>query len=114
MVFTLVIDSKLKAVIGILDSEAKPQALKLKAKIKYEYENTNKAYLNYASILRCIESRLEEGGYGLLEDALLDISRLLFIKYPSIKSLDLSLIKLEIIEGAKVGARLKIKNSELF
>ncbi|WP_172402313.1 hypothetical protein [Helicobacter sp. 13S00401-1] len=110
MLFTLLIESKLKAIIGILESETKPQGLSLKAKIKYEYEER---YLDYASLLEYIESRLKTKGYSLVEEALLDISKQLFIKYPEIKSLDISLVKLEIIEGAKVGARLKSKSGKL-
>jgi len=97
------------AIIGILDSEhITPQEVIVDSTIDYCYRNNN--FINYAELIATIESQIIEKKYGLLEDALTDITALLLSTYPQIKNIHLKISKPDIISNAKVALSINRKN----
>jgi FolB domain-containing protein len=87
------------AVIGILPSEKDiPQPLIVNAEIEYIGR-----YVDYAKVVELIEDIVKKGKYGLIEDALVDISNRLKEIYPQIISIKISMKKSKILKNALVG-----------
>lgn len=96
------------AIIGILDFERlTPQAIIVDATIDYTY--SNHTFINYADVIKIIQTLIIEKKYGLLEDALTQMRDELLRIYPEIAKFKLKITKPEIISNAKVALSLKWK-----
>ena len=97
-------------IIGILDFERKlKQKVVIETKINYFYTENN--FINYALVIDDIENALNKNKYELLEDALNDISRVLFENYSQIESLYLKIAKPDIIKNATVSVSNEWNNA---
>jgi dihydroneopterin aldolase len=96
-------------IIGILDFErVTPQEIIINAKIDYCYKEND--FINYAEIIELIQNRCTQEKYGLLEDALKDITKNIIQKYQGIKEIYFKITKPDIIKNAKVSLSITIKN----
>jgi dihydroneopterin aldolase len=102
-VFTIHIeDLKVEAIIGILPSERKSSQLII-ANCEIVYEKRQDEFVNYAEVVSIIESMLIEQKYGLIEDALEELTATLYKKFNQIKSIKLKLAKPKILDNCIVG-----------
>ncbi|MCH9814332.1 MAG: dihydroneopterin aldolase [Epsilonproteobacteria bacterium] len=96
---------QVKAVIGILDFErTSVQSILINCDIVYD--KIDKNYINYAEVATLIEKMLQEKKYGLLEDALDEISTAIIEGFIGIKSVALKLSKPEILDNCRVSVEL--------
>lgn len=87
-------------IIGILDFEREnPQEVVINLSIDYTYA---KDFINYADVVDCVKSTLREKKYFLIEDALIELPKILQSKFPLIESLSLKITKPSILSDAKV------------
>ena len=92
------------AIIGILDFEReKPQKIIVNAIIEYENKEN---FVDYAKICEMIEQIIKEKKFLLLEEAHEEISKFLKIKFPQIKSINLTIKKPQILKNALVGVNI--------
>jgi dihydroneopterin aldolase len=97
-------------IIGILDFErSSKQKVVIETRINYIY--TENQFINYALVIKDIEKSLHENEYKLLENALSDISRVLFENYSQIESLYLKISKPNIIKNATVSVSNEWNNA---
>ncbi|MEF3190935.1 MAG: dihydroneopterin aldolase, partial [Campylobacterales bacterium] len=97
----LIEEYQVDVIIGILDHErTSPQPVVIDARITYRYEGE---YLDYAQAAKLLATRLQEGRFGLLEEALPELRDVLLSHWPSIISLDITLRKPTILSGMVVG-----------
>ena len=97
-------------IIGILDFERNSkQKVIIETKINYNY--TRNQFINYAMVIEDIEKCLYEQEYKLLEDALSDISSVLFKNYAQIETLYLKISKPDIIKNATVSLSSEWSNA---
>ena len=95
-----------QTIIGVLKSErVTPQKVVIDIECEYNY---NKKYLNYAEITKLIQNRMIEQKYEILEDALIDLTKLLKEQFKSIKNLKIKITKPDIINNAKVAVEYEI------
>lgn len=106
MVFDLIIEAfKLKVIIGILDFEKQiPQEVLIEGKITYKYSRED--FVDYIEVKNIIQKLLQTNQYGLLEDALLDITHHLKNKFNTIKNIELKIKKLNIDPDCIVGVKI--------
>ena len=106
--FEIVIESlEIKCIIGILNSErATPQNILVDISLKYRYK---KEFINYINIKEIILENLRKKKYGILEDALEDISEKLKSKYKNICRIKMAIKKLEICEDCRIGVNIDKK-----
>ncbi len=111
MVMTIHIEAlTTDAIIGILDFErSSKQKVIIETKINYNY--TENQFIDYAMVIKDIEKSLYEKEYGLLENALSDISRVLFENYSQIESLYLKISKPDIIKNATISLSSEWNNA---
>ncbi|PAF47773.1 hypothetical protein BKH46_02740 [Helicobacter sp. 12S02634-8] len=104
--FTLIIeDLELEAVIGILDFErVRSQRLIVQGAITYCYEGKN--FIDYISVKEKIKSLLQTKQYGLLEEALEDITQTLKQKFDTIISICMTIKKPQISDDCSIGVRI--------
>ena len=96
-----------KTIIGILEEERyTPQKVVLHVKMDYDYRENS--FINYADVASFLEAHMNEMRYGLLEDALNDLSKKLKTMYPQISKLTLKIGKPTILSNALVGVSHKI------
>lgn len=104
--FLLIEDLELEAVIGILPFEReRAQKIIINADLEYNYQGT---YLNYVEIVEFLSSELKANQYGLLEEALQDLSQKLKTCFPTLNHISLSLKKPDILSNCIVGARINL------
>jgi dihydroneopterin aldolase len=97
-------------IIGILDFERNSkQKVIIDTRINYIY--TENQFINYALVIKDIEKSLHENEYKLLENALSDISKVLFENYSQIESLYLKISKPNIIKNATVSVSNEWNNA---
>lgn len=95
---------RIQAIIGILEQERHtPQLIEINAEITYAYAD---AFLDYVEICNLITTSLQNNAYGLLEEALLDITKILKTQYSNIQKLTLYIKKPTILESCVVGASI--------
>lgn len=106
MLFDLIIEAfKLKVIIGILDFEKQlPQEILIEGKITYKYSKED--FIDYIEVKNIIQKLLQDNQYGLLEDALLDITYHLKNKFNTIKNIKLKIKKLNIDSDCIVGMKI--------
>ena len=97
-------------IIGILDFERNSKQ-KVIIETKINYNHTENQFINYVLIIKDIEKCLYEKEYKLLEDALNDISKVLFENYAQIVSLYLKISKPDIIKNATVSLSKEWNNA---
>ena len=89
-------------IIGLLDFERdKPQRVIIDLQASYEYNDNH--FIDYANIVLLIQKKLKEERYELLENALLDIKKVLITTYPNIQKLYLKISKPNILKECSVG-----------
>ena len=91
-------------IIGILPFEReKEQKVVINCTFTYKYKNSN--FIDYSKVAQDIENVMVEKKFELLEDALLDLKKLLNSKY-SMKKLKISIQKPDILPKCKVSITL--------
>ncbi len=99
----IVEDLEFEAIIGILDFEKKKaQKVIVNLEIDYQYQ---KDYIDYAKVVNLIKVTMIEKKYLLIEDALLDLSKILKENFSTIKSLNLKITKPSILPDCKVSVQ---------
>ena len=93
-----------KSIIGILDFEREKKQ-KVVVNLSFEYDFRNDEFINYAEVSKLIKTTMKNKKYYLLEDAIKDISSLLYEKY-SIKNLKLKISKPDILKDCIVSLSL--------
>jgi len=101
-------DLKIEAIIGILPSERK-KTQKIIVNCKIVYERKLDEFINYAEVVSLVETMLVEKKYGLIEDALEELTTVLSEKFKQIKSIKLKLSKPQILDNCIVGVELYSK-----
>jgi len=92
---------RIEAIIGILPEErSAPQKISLDLTGEYEYDGEN--FIDYANVCRYCEEILVEGQFGLIEDALVKLSENLSRDFPSLRRLDISISKPDIMKNCTV------------
>ncbi|BDQ26442.1 dihydroneopterin aldolase [Helicobacter heilmannii] len=100
-------DYQIDAIIGVLESEQKtPQPLIVDLSIEYNYTPQN--CLDYMDILEVVQNKLSTTKYGLLEEALSEISTWLKTCFPIITQVYMSIKKPQACQRALVGASLRV------
>ncbi|MCE3047144.1 dihydroneopterin aldolase [Helicobacter kayseriensis] len=95
---------ELEIIIGILPIEReKAQKIIIDAELEYDYQGE---YLNYVEIVELFSFELEQNQYGLLEEALQDLSHKLKQKFSQLKKISLSIKKPHILSNCIVGAKI--------
>jgi len=91
-------------IIGILPFEReKEQKVVVNCTFTYKYKNSN--FIDYSKVAQDIENIMVEKKFKLLEDALLDLKKLLSSKY-SMKKVKISIQKPDILPKCKVSITL--------
>ena len=99
------------AVIGILEEERKhPQKVVVDCKISYKKD---KAFLDYAKIADFIQRFIQEKQFFLIEDALTEVTKSLQNSYPSIKKINLKIIKPNILDNCEVSVKKVTKVTKI-
>ena len=106
--FSIVIkDFSFDTIIGVLDFErVTPQKVIVNIEISYNYENK---YLDYAKVSEIIKNILQNKKFEILEDSLDYICSYLKNEYPNIISINLEILKPNILKNMVVGAKI-LKN----
>ena len=87
-------------IIGILDFEREnPQEIIINLSIDYTFESD---FINYAEVVDCIKTTMIEKKYFLIEDALLELPKIIKNKFPLLESLYIKITKPSILSDAKV------------
>ncbi|WP_419763823.1 MAG: dihydroneopterin aldolase [Arcobacter sp.] len=91
-------------IIGILPFERKKeQKVVVNCSFKYKYEDSN--FIDYSKVAEDIENTMIERKFELLEDAILELKKLLNTKY-HMKKLKISIQKPDILPNCKVSITL--------
>lgn len=94
----------LNTIIGILPSEKEsPQRLIIDITIDYEYTED---YIDYAKLVSFVSNFFKNNSYGLLEDAILSLKKSLYICFPLIDTLQITLTKPDILKNCLVSISL--------
>ena len=103
--YTIVIeDLTFKAILGLLEKERNEEQIVV-VNMKIDYEN-KREYIDYAKVCEMVQSKITEGKYTLIEDAIDDIEEMLKKEFPQMKKLYLSIKKPEILKNALVGVEI--------
>ncbi|NPA66957.1 MAG: dihydroneopterin aldolase [Epsilonproteobacteria bacterium] len=94
-------DLSFEAIIGILDFEREKEQ-KVIINLTLDYHYTQENFVNYADVAALIKSRIQEQKFLLLEDALLDLSKILKKKFSPIQQLSLKITKPSILPDCRV------------
>ena len=95
-------DLAFNVIIGLLDFEReKPQKVIIDLEATYIYDDKN--FIDYADMVLLIKNNLKEKRYKLLEEALLGIKSILCTTYPQIQTLNLKILKPDILADCSVG-----------
>lgn len=98
-------DFRVEAVIGILPEERTgPQEIRIGLQADYDYK---KGFLDYVPVRDTVRSMLQTKKYGLLEEALIDITHALGRNFPQLKKVNLKLSKPGILSDAAAGVSLE-------
>ncbi len=94
-------DLTFDVIIGVLDFEReKPQRVIVNLQATYDYIDNK--FIDYADIVFLIQNTLKKERYKLLENALLDLKKILCISYPQLTSLSLKIAKPHILPKCSV------------
>lgn len=101
LLFKIIIENlHFNAIIGILDFERKlPQKVVIYCEIGYYYTKDN--FIDYALTCKLLKKTMQTQKYLLLEDALVDLEKVLLQKFPNIKLLLLKISKPNILKNAQ-------------
>lgn len=84
-----------EAIIGILEHERqRPQNIRVDLSLEYEFEPGH--YIDYVAIKECLQTSLVEKQYLLIEDAILDLKKMLTEKHPQISKIAIKIAKTEL------------------
>lgn len=99
-------DLQFKTIIGILPQERiEKQNIIINLSFKYEYNPLKNNFINYINIIEDIKQIFNEKKFKLLEEALLYLEKFLTEKN-SIQSLQLKIVKPDILQDCNVGASI--------
>ncbi len=101
---------EISCIIGLLDFEREAEQ-KILLHIEIDYAYRGGGFLDYSKIVGNIEQHLKEKRYLLLEEALLGIKTLLFVRFPVIEMLSIKLSKPDILPQCSVGLSGKWANT---
>ncbi|WP_163533047.1 dihydroneopterin aldolase [Helicobacter suis] len=106
-------DYQLEVIIGTLESEQKnPQPIVVDLCIDYHYtpakEQKAPEYLDYMDVLEVVQNKFSTAHYGLLEEALLEITSWLKQCFPVIYKIDMGIKKPQACQKALVGVSLSV------
>ena len=106
--FSIIIKNfEFDTIIGVLDFERiTPQKVIINCEITYNYEDS---YLDYAKVSQIIQNILQTKKFEVLEDSLDYICSYLKNEYTNISSINLEILKPNILKNMIVGAKI-IKN----
>ena len=91
-----------KAILGILAFErTSAQTILVDATLWYAYDQ--RLFIDYADVCALIEKHMQSKHFGLIEDALKDLSYMLLEKYPQATKIKLKISKPDILPNAIVG-----------
>ncbi|OCL81682.1 dihydroneopterin aldolase [Arcobacter porcinus] len=93
-----------KSIIGILDFERKNKQ-KVIVNLSFEYDFKDDEFINYAEVSKLIKTKMKKEKYYLLEDAIKELSSLLYEKY-NIRNLKLKISKPDILKDCIVSLSL--------
>ena len=94
-----------QTIIGILDFErTTPQKVVLNISFSYQ-KKTN--FIDYAKVASIVENRMKKEKFFLIEDALEDLTDLLYKNFPSIKQLHIEIAKPTILPNCNVSVAIK-------
>lgn len=106
MIFSIIVEKlEFETIIGILPSERK-KTQKILVEGIFEYESQE--FLDYVVLKDMIKNLFIKNEYLLLEDAIKDIIEKLKLKFDCLKSIELSIKKLEILQDCQIGIKTKI------
>lgn len=95
---------ELEVIIGILPFEReKSQKIIIDAELEYDYKGE---YLSYVKIVDFLSLEFKKNQYGLLEEALQDLSSKLKQNFPSLTKISLSIKKPDILPNCVVGVKI--------
>ncbi|MBE2984182.1 dihydroneopterin aldolase [Campylobacter sp. RM9344] len=99
---TLIKDYEFETIIGMLDFErVKPQKIRINANF------TSDGFIDYVEIINFIENFYNEHKFQSVEESVEKISIALKQKFSNLTSLNLEILKLEILKNALVGAKVE-------
>ena len=103
--FSIIIkDFSFDTIIGVLDFErTTPQKVIVNTEIFYDYNNE---YLDYAKVSKIIKNILQNKKFEILEDSLDYICSYLKNEYPEITTINLEILKPNILNDMIVGAKI--------
>ena len=103
-IYTVLIENLVvKTIIGILDKERiSKQRVRIDAKISYK-----DSFIDYAIVAKQIEKSLIKGKFGLLEEALDQITKDIKSSFKEVLKIKISLKKLDILDNCIVGVESK-------
>ncbi len=91
--------------MGILDEErVTPQ--EVIADIEIMYTKVDGIFINYAEVAKLIERTMQKEKFLLLEEALGDIVGKIKLQFPSVMSINLKLLKPDILDNCTVGVEI--------
>lgn len=90
-----------ETIIGLLDFERdRPQRVIVDLEIRYDYRGEN--FIDYADVALRIQEKMKKEKYFLLEEALLDLKKMLTEHYREIEHLKLKIAKPDILAECHV------------
>jgi len=100
-----------KTILGILEHErTTPQTISVHATIWYAWDEHS--FIDYADVCALLEMHMHSKHYGLIEDALKDLSHIFLEKYPQATKIKLKISKPDILPNAVVGVTHTQKRSK--
>lgn len=96
-------DLRFKTIIGILPIErVDEQDVIIDIKFQYNFNQNSKEFVDYSEISVLVEDIMNEKKYMLIEDAILDISKIILEKYEKILSFNIKITKPNIMKNCVV------------
>lgn len=106
MIFSIIIEKlEFETIIGILPLE-REKTQKILVEGIFEYESQE--FLDYVVLKDMIKNLFIKNQYLLLEDAIQDVAKHLKKHFSCLKSIEMSIKKLEILQDCIVGIKTKI------
>ncbi len=107
MISIVIQNFEFDTIIGVLDFERNsPQKVIINCDIEYKYQNK---YLDYVQISSEIKNILQTKKFKILEDSLEYICSYLKNKFPNIHTINLEILKPNILNNMIVGAKITKK-----
>ncbi|CAD7286255.1 dihydroneopterin aldolase [Campylobacter suis] len=103
MTTTLIKDYEFSTIIGMLDFERKiPQKVRLNSSF------TSDGFIDYAEMIDFIQSFYNEQKFLSVEESVEKTAGALKQKFTNLRSINLEILKIEIVKNALVGAKIEL------